>query len=75
MATIEDLGRALANVPPNLRQEVHRIWYEATDAEFWQFYDYLLGLKPRPLEKSADEYIRSVDPSYWSEEELLDVLW
>lgn len=68
------LGRALTSLPESMREQTRRIWYEGSEEEFWEFYDWIMGLPELPRERSAVEYIRRQYRYYWDDDEIIEML-
>ncbi len=69
----EQLAKAFA-IPPGLVAQTRRVWYEGSEEEFWEFFDWIADLPDPPTAATAEEYIRLTDPFYWGEDELSEVL-
>lgn len=71
--SLDELAKAIAHLPPELRDQTRQVWYEGTDEEFWTFFDWIRSLPDPPRATTVEDYIRSVDPTYWSDDELSEV--
>jgi hypothetical protein len=62
--------RFLNRLSPRLRRQLTLC---RTLDEFWDTWDWLCSLPEPPSAATADDYIRLIDPMYWSADELKGV--